>query len=250
RRSPRAAGRALLDGRGPGLRLAVRRRLRPLGGPRFGNLRRVAPVSRAFGYDRGSPVDRRYIEAFLAAHASDIRGRVLEVGDDAYTRRFGGGRVEVSDVLHVHAENPKATIVDDLAGGERIPSAAFDCVVLTQTLHLVYDVQAAARTLHRVLKPGGVLLATVPGISQVDRGEWGDTWYWAFTPASAGRLFRDAFPGGEVEVEAHGNVLAASAFLYGLAAEELRARELDHRDPQYPMLVTVRARRAPAPEAP
>lgn len=238
------AGRALLDGRGPALRLAVRRRLRPLGGARFGNLRRVAPVSRAFGYDRGSPVDRRYIEAFLAENAPDIRGRVLEVGDDAYTRRFGGGRVEVADVLHVHEANPKATIVDDLSTGQRIPSGAFDCVVLTQTLHLIYDVGAAARTLHRVLKPGGVLLATVPGISQVDRGEWGDTWYWAFTPASARRLFRDAFPDGDVQVEAHGNVLAATAFLYGLAAEELRRGELDHHDPQYPLVVTVRARKA------
>ncbi|HEV2149877.1 MAG TPA: methyltransferase domain-containing protein, partial [Longimicrobiaceae bacterium] len=241
------AGRALLDGRSPALRLALRRRLRPLGGARFGNLRRVTPVSRAFGYDRGRPVDRHYIEAFLAAHASDVRGRVLEVGDDAYTRRFGGERVESTDVLHVQAENPRATIVDDLSRGERIPSDAFDCVVLTQTLHLIYDVRAAARTLHRALAPGGVLLATVPGISQVDRGEWGDTWYWAFTPASARRLFQDAFPGGEVEVEAHGNVLAASAFLYGLAAEELMPSELAHRDPQYPLLVTVRARKAPAP---
>ena len=142
----------------------------PLGGARFGNLRRVVPISRYFGFDRGQPVDRHYVERFLARHAADVRGRVLEVGDDSYTRQFGGDRVTVRDVLHVNEHNPQATIVDDLASGERIPSDAFDCVILTQTLHLVYDIQAAVRTLHRILKPGGVLLLTVPGISQLDSG--------------------------------------------------------------------------------
>jgi len=42
--------------------------------------------------------------------------------------------------------------------------------VFTQTLHLIYDVRSAIRTLHRVLKPGGVLLATFPGISQTEKG--------------------------------------------------------------------------------
>ena len=50
----------------------------------------LEPVSRSFGFDRGTPVDRRYIEQFLARHAAAIRGDVLEVGDDGYTRRFGG----------------------------------------------------------------------------------------------------------------------------------------------------------------
>jgi SAM-dependent methyltransferase len=213
----------------------------PVGQVRLGDLRRVTPVSRVFGYDRGTPVDRYYIERFLARHAADIRGRVLEVGDDAYTRRFGGDRVAVRDVLHVKPGNPSATIVADLADGGQIPSDTFDCVILTQTLHLVYDVRAAIRTLHRILKPGGVLLATAPGITQRSADEWAASWYWAFTTLSVQRLFEEAFPPEHVSVKARGNVLAAVAFLHGLAAEELRRKELDERDSQYQLTITVRA---------
>ena len=209
----------------------------------FGDLRRVTPVSREFGFDRGAPVDRRYIEGFLARHAADIRGRVLEVKDAAYTRRFGGKGVEVSDVLDVDPTNRDATLIDDLTTGERLPSDTFDCIVLTQTLHLIFDVHAAARTLHRILKPGGVLLLTVPGITQIPRSE-SSYWYWSFSSLAAERLFRGAFQNGTIDVTSHGNVLAATAFLYGLAERELRADELDANDPDYPVTITVRAVKA------
>ena len=214
-----------------------------VGRVRFGDFRRLEPLSRDFGYDRGLPVDRHYIEAFLAAHADDVRGRVLEIGDDAYTRRFGGTRVTRRDVLHLNAVEG-ATFVGDLVRADDIPSNAFDCVILTQTLHLIYDVRAALATVHRVLKPGGQLLATAPGISQISRDQWREYWCWSFTSRSLGRLLSEAFPGGEAAVAAHGNVLAATAFLYSLAAEELRPDELAHRDPAYEMLLTARARKA------
>ncbi len=216
------------------------------GGLDFGELHRVTPVSRHFGFDRGQPVDRYYIERFLAHRAGDIRGRVLEVGDDTYTRRFGGNQVSIRDVLHVKEGNPQATIVADLARADQVPSDAFDCLILTQTLHLLYDMPAAVRTIHRILKPGGVCLATVPGISQLEVGEWRDTWYWSLTERSARRLFEERFGAGAVEVASHGNVLAACAFLQGLASEELRPGELDHHDPSYPLLITIRAVKADA----
>jgi glycosyltransferase involved in cell wall biosynthesis len=224
----------------------MRRALRPVGGMRFGSLRRLTPWSRAFGFDRGQPVDRHYIEGFLAAHAADVHGRVLEVGDDTYTRRFGGDRVTRADVLHVHDGHPAATIVDDLAVGSRIPDAAFDCIVLTQTLQLVFDLPAAVATLHRALAPGGVVLATVPGITPVPEGTWRATWYWALTPTAARRLFGERFGPDGVEVRSFGNVLAATAFLQGLASEELRPHELDANDAAYPVVVTIRACKRPS----
>jgi SAM-dependent methyltransferase len=213
---------------------------------RFGDLRRVTPVSRWFGEDRGQPIDRYYIERFLGAHAGDVRGRVLEVGDDSYTRRFGGDAVCRSDVLHVVPGNPKATIVADLSVGDGIPADAFDCIVLTQTLQFVYDVPSALRVLHRSLVPGGVLLATIPGISQIDRGEWGSCRYWSFTAVSARRLFDDHFPSSALEIEVHGNVLSATAFLQGLASHELRPEELDAHDACYPVSILIRAVKAGA----
>ena len=121
------------------------------------------------------------------------------------------------DVLHVVEGSPGATIIGDLTAADHIPSDAFDCIVLTQTLHLIYDVPAAVATIHRILAPGGVILATVPGISQIERGQWRDTWFWAFTVPAARRRFEERFAPTEVQVEANGNVLAAVAFLEGLA---------------------------------
>jgi SAM-dependent methyltransferase len=225
----------------------------PVGWVRFGNLRRLEPISRNWGDERGRPIDRYYIEGFLERHSADIKGRVLEVGDNEYTLRFGGAKVSQSDVLHVSEGNPQATIVGDLAAGDNIPAGAFDCVILTQTLQLIYDLRAAIRTLHRVLKPGGVVLATVPGITPVsheDGDTWGDYWHWSFTPLSARRLFEEQFPRENVQVETHGNVLVSISFLHGLAWEEMRQKELDHRDRDYPMLMTVRAVKPVSPASP
>ncbi|HMN28115.1 MAG TPA: methyltransferase domain-containing protein [Caldilineaceae bacterium] len=207
----------------------------------WGSLRRVTPISHEFGFNRGTPIDRYYVEEFLTRRATDIRGRVLEIGDASYTHRFGGAQVTRADVLHVSAGNPGATFVGDLTNAPQLPSDAFDCFVLTQTLHLIYDVRAALRTIQRILKPGGVLLATFPGISQVSSDEWAETWRWSFSAAAARRLFAEFFPTTALTYESFGNALSATAFLHGLAVAELSQRELDYRDPRYDLLIAVRA---------
>jgi SAM-dependent methyltransferase len=207
----------------------------------FGDLRRLEPVSRTFGFDRGLPIDRYYIEKFLAQYAADIRGRVLEIGDDSYTRRFGGARVHTRDVLHVEAGNSAATIVGDLADADHIPSNAFDCLILTQTLHLIYDLGRALQTICRILKPNGVLLATFPGISQTSVDRWADNWCWSLTERSAARLFAEVFPRDHITIRAYGNVLTTISFLQGLAVAELTTDELECYDPNFELLVSVRA---------
>ena len=215
----------------------------PPGRVRFGDLRRLTPISREFGFDRGLPVDRYYIEKFLERHASEVGGRVLEIGDDSYTKRFGGARVSRSDVLHVHAGNPRATLVGDLTDASVLPEAAFDCIILTQTLHLIYGVRLAVERLHRALAPGGVVLVTAPGISPIDRGQWGETWCWSFTAVSVNRLFSEVFGDDAVMVEQYGNVFSATAFLHGLAVEELERDDLDPLDHAFPVILGVRARK-------
>lgn len=197
------------------------------------------PVSRVFGHDRGWPIDRCYIESFLSKNAGAIRGRVLEIGDATYTRRFGGSRVTRSDVLHVEP-CPAATIVGDLTNGPALADSAFDCVILTQTLPFIFDLRAAIATCRRILRPGGTLLVTVPGISQrsaFDAARWGD--FWRFTPQSLERLLREAF--GAVQIECFGNVRSATALLEGRAAEELSPIALNHVDPDYPVIIAAAA---------
>lgn len=208
----------------------------------FGDLRRLEPLTRSFGYDRGQPIDRYYINKFLSQYAADISGHVVEIGDDRYTRRFGGARVSRSDVLDQDHADSAPTIIADLTNAGHITSDRFDCIIITQTLQFIYDIHAAVRTIHRILKPGGVLLASLPSLSPIcryDMDRWGD--YWRFTSASVQRLFGDLFGPENMQVEAHGNVLVGTAFLYGMAAEELTTEELDFKDRDFEALITVRA---------
>jgi SAM-dependent methyltransferase len=211
-----------------------------LGGVKLGDFARTTPVSTVFGFDRGDPIDRYYIEKFLGKNANDIRGTVLEIGDNSYTIRFGGQRVVRSDVLHVDADNPAATIVGDLSKSGILPSDAFDCIVLTQTLHLIFDMRKAVAELARSLKPGGVLLITAPGITPVDRGEWGYTWYWSLTELALAKLLAECFDEKDVATETFGNIFAAVCFLQGLAVSEVPASKLDVFDAAFPVIVTAR----------
>ncbi len=229
-------------------RLAARRQLLPFDRVSdFSVLRRVQPYRPAYGWFRGQCVDRYYIERFLAAHAPDIHGHVLEIAENLYTKRFGADRVLSSDVLDISVSNPAATIVADLADGACIPDNQFDCFICTQTLMLIYDFSAALRVMHRILAPGGVLLLTVPGICQITprplTGAGED--YWRFTRRSAQRIFGDVF-GDQVQVQTYGNVLSATAMLHGLVAQEFSAAELDYHDPDYEVTIAVRAAKSGA----
>lgn len=215
-------------------------------------LRRTTPVNRDdYGESRGLPIDRYYIEKFLAAHAADVQGHVLDFGDDTYARKFGGNKTTKIDVLHLSADNPRATIVADLARGEEIPSGTFDCILCTQVLHRIYDIEAAVHTLHRVLKPGGVVLVTDPGIQKIDSLDLqNNEECWRFTSLCLRRLFEEVFPKCHVNVAAYGNVLAAVSFLHGFAVEDMRRQDLDCFDPDFEVSIALRAVKSPAPSMP
>ena len=253
-RAKTAADRAMFLASVPPLRRWWRARftkptsIPPVGLVQFGDLRRLEPFSRDWGDDRGGPVDRHYIVGFLDRNRTDVRGRVLEIAEDVYTRWFGDDRVTQIDILEYEkGENPQATLCADLQNAPHLPSNAFDCVILTQTLQLIYDLRGAIATVHRILKPGGVALVTVPGITPICRNDhesWGSIWQWSFTAHSMKNLFGEAFGEENLRIETHGNVLAATAFLYGMGRGELTRAELDHHDPDYEMLITVRAQKA------
>ncbi len=207
----------------------------------WGELRRVRPLDPDWGYSRGTPVDRVYIERFLEGNALDVQGAVLEVQESDYTKRFGGGRVTRSDVVDFAPGNSRANIVADLRGAPSIPDARYDCIILTQTAHVIDDVRAVLAECHRILKPGGVLLATFPVTSRVclEYGREGD--FWRLTEAGARLIAAEVFGAAHVETASYGNVLTSTAFLYGVAAHELRPEELDAGDPYYALLVGLRA---------
>ena len=210
----------------------------------FGSFDRLSPISPIFGKDRDLlSIERYYVEDFLKSNSADVKGRTLEMGDPAYTSKFGGSRVTQADVLNYVEGNPNATIVADLTDAPHIPDNSFDCVIITQTLQMIWDVPAAIRTLHRILQPGGVVLATSHGMSRVARREGVDDWgeYWHFTSQSMRRLFAGAFGAGQVKVQTYGNVMAAVGNLHGLGAGEIERAKIDYNDPNYEIIICVRA---------
>lgn len=207
------------------------------------NLRVTKPISRVFGLDRGLPIDRFFIEHFLDSNRAVINGTVLEVADDVYSKKFSGAG-SVFEVLHYAYDNPKATIIGNLANSETLPFGKIDCFICTQTLNFIYDVKGAISGIHHILKENGVALVTVAGICQISRydmDKWGD--YWRFTDLSIRRLFGEVFGIENIKVGFYGNVLASVSFLHGLASEELTKEELLVKDQDYQILITVVAKK-------
>lgn len=211
---------------------------------RFGIFAEPGPISDHWGYDRGTPLDRYYIEKFLAHHRADIRGAVLEVKDRGYTERFGSG-VTRADVIDIDDRNPCLTIVADLAACDHLPADQFDCFVCTQTLQFIFEAKSAVASMYRLLKPGGTLLLTVPSVSRVIERDGVPIDFWRFTYASCSRLFGDQFGPENIEVGSFGNPMSGAAFLFGLSMEEVPRSKLDENNHVFPVICTVRAVKRP-----
>jgi hypothetical protein len=209
----------------------------------FDDLSRTKPVSSVFATDRGTPVDRYYIEKFLDKNRIYIRGRILEISENTYSRRFADDldrKSTIFETLHYDGTEGATTIIGDLTKHESLPESRYDCFICTQTYNFIFDVRKAIEGSYFLLKPKGVVLATVAGISQISRYDmdrWGD--YWRFTDKSIRLLFENAgFT--KVEVVAMGNCLAASAFLQGIAVEDLPNKSLlDIYDKDYQLTIGV-----------
>jgi len=208
---------------------------------RFGSLRTINPVDRDFGFNLGTPIDRYYIENFIREHSHLIQGEVLEVGEDSYTSKYA---LEEHRLTVLNVVDKPGCLKGDLESGNGIPENAFDCVIMTQTLPFIYDVKSAVFHVHKLLKPGGHLLATNPCISQISRFDmdrWGD--YWRFTPLSIRRLLENYFQKDNIQIESHGNSLSSTCFIQGIPSEKLSLRELDHADKDYPVTITSLAQK-------
>jgi SAM-dependent methyltransferase len=208
---------------------------------RWGTLRRLRPFSQHYGYDRGEPVDRWYIDAFVSSQQDAIRGDVLEVREPDYANR-NGQEVTRVHVVDIDRGNRQATLIADLTAEGSLPQASYDCAIVTQTLQFLGDVEATLANLRQALRPGGTLLLTVPCMGKVDH-EAPISDYWRWTPVGLKLVLERSFPGDRVRVEGHGNLVAGVAFLMGLAQEELLKDELMYDDPGFPLVACARVDR-------
>jgi hypothetical protein len=110
-------------------------------------------------------------------------------------------------------------------------------------LQLNYELAAAVKNLHRVVQPGGTVLASFPGIRRMTEAAQEEECYWGVTNMSVHLLFAEPFRAENVAVKSFGNVLSATAYLHGLAADELTKQEMDHEDQEYQVVIGVRAKK-------
>jgi len=197
------------------------------------------PVSTVFGLDRGTPIDRFYIELFLKENNSLIKGTCVEIAENTYTKKYGK-TVSESLILHVSESNNKATIVGDLQTGKGIPTEIADCFIMTQTLSFIFDLKATIKHSLQMLKPGGCLLITNPGITQLSRYDY-DRWgqYWSFTDKSIRKLFEEFVPEENIKTFTYGNVKTASCFLYGLSQDDISLSDLQYNDPNFQLVIAA-----------
>src|SRR5262249_19709806 len=119
-------------------------------------------------------------------------------------------------------------------------SLSYDCFLLPNTLSHLRDLRACLQQALRVVKPGGVILAsTAAFVPLIPDGAD----YWRNSVAGWAEVASGVWPGCEVTVSGYGNCLAAVAAMFGLACEELTVAELEIEDPRYPVLVTLYCRK-------
>ncbi len=200
------------------------------------------PVSKRFGQERGTAIDRFYIERFLADHKKNIKGTVMEIAEKRYITMFPDN-ISEAVVLHVNGWG-EGVVKGNLATGEGIEENRIDCMICTQTIQFIYDIHNVVKNIYKLLKPGGAVMLTASAISQIslyDYKNWGE--YWRFTDQSMKKLLAEVFDESQIEVYSYGNMKAAMAFLFGVCQEEMNLADLEYYDEQFPMIVAAIARK-------
>jgi glycosyltransferase involved in cell wall biosynthesis len=181
----------------------------PLGKIRFGAMRSKHPIYSERG-DLQS-ITRWYSDRWIGQQQAGLKGRVLRVGSTDLS----------ADAMDI------------------VSFEAYDAVICALQLQSVYDLERAVKHMWGLLKPSGMLFATLPAVTTAHGTNEND--FWRFTAISALRLFELQFPKASIEVQPLGNVLTSIGALHGVPAGEFSQRELDTIGAQHPVLIGVKA---------
>jgi|TARA_B110000259_G_scaffold187654_1_gene242703 SAM-dependent methyltransferase len=198
----------------------------------------IHPISDYFGFDRGLPIDRYYINKFININKKHIRGNVLEIGDDRYSKKF-----KCDSTIYGIIKNEKVEILNL---EEKLPNKIkkFDCIICTQVINYTYKKEKFISNLYKLLKKNGILLLTCSSITRIsnyDYNRYGD--YWRFTDMSLRKLLSSVFNKKSIRIKTHGNISVSTKFLYGLSADEVSYDDLNFNDKNFSLLISCRAKK-------
>ena len=141
---------------------------------------------------------------------------------------------KTTTVVDISSQNADADLIADLSAPGTLPRSSYDCILLTQTLHIIYEFNEVVRNVHLALRRGGVALVTAPCVSRIDYETGVDGDFWRFTHASLRRLFAERFGIENVEVVAFGNVLSCIGFLHQIRSRKLSGWPIRASRPLFP----------------
>ncbi len=205
---------------------------------RFLWARNILPVGTDFGWSRGTPIGRFYVNNFVAEKAQGLGGVILEFGEARYRDYFKD--VEQYKVVDVVA-GPNVDFVCDIHDVSSMPQTFFDVIVCTQVLEHVERPEYALRELRKLLKKDGRLICTVPFLAHI---HYVPTDYYRFSiDAITSALSRAGFE--VLDARNSGNALVTIGSLLGFSAQDFSSSEMAVVDNLYPFNILTFARPSP-----
>lgn len=203
----------------------------------WGQLRRLTPICPDFGISRGTPIDRHYLNQFIAEIRDLVQGDTVEIGgNDGNKDVYGFTRTSGYRGLDI-TEAPGVSLVGDAADPGIIPANSLDSVIAFNVLEHTARPWQVVDNMRHWLRKGGRAYCMVPSAQRL-HGAPED--YWRPLPAALREMFG---AWSEQTVYQYGNPLSVVASLMGVAAEELDAPELSTYHPGYPVASCVVARK-------
>ena len=210
----------------------------PVGELNWGDLRRMVPVCSRFGFSRGSPIDRYYLDQFIEKIRPLVHGDVVEIGGKDENGRLYQFEHAVRYRGFDMFEDPDISLVGDAHDPNALAEAQLDTIIAFNVLEHCPKPWIVIDNMRRWLKPDGLALVMVPSCQRLHRMPED---YWRPLPAALIHLFTTW---ADCELHVYGNPSTAIAAMLGIAVEELSVGELDAYHPDYPVTTCVIAKKS------
>jgi SAM-dependent methyltransferase len=148
---------------------------------------------------------RFYLDSSLEKHKDLFHGRVLDIGGKKTNRRGSFTPPSKNIKEWTFLNNDPETRPDILTNAPPIPCEDnfYDVVLLSETLEYIYDAPLLLQEIHRILKPNGTLIMSVPFLHLLHNDHKSD--YYRFTESYIKRCLHNF---SLIEYERQGGLIA------------------------------------------
>lgn len=210
----------------------------PFGAIEYSDFKRYAPLCHDYGYSRGTPIDRYYLEQFIREIRSYVVGYTLEIGGSRENQYLYGFTNAMSyKTMDMH-QKPEVDITGDIHDPNSLGSNSFDSIILFNVLEHCEKPWIVVENIYNWLTKRGSVFCMVPNSQRIHRDPKD---YWRILPDGMRSLFAK-FPIKQLYL--YGNPITTIATMMGVAAEELSSEELNSFNSEYLVATCIYACKA------